>query len=831
MPTYAVIAARLGDLRRAAGSPSYTEIVRRVGAVRAARGVPDAQQRPGRVTVYDCFKSDRRRFDIELVLDVARALGVDEVAIREWEEQCWSVRHGIDAARVVQVRTELPAPPLRFLGRSAELEQLVAARGVTVVHGMAGAGKTELVHQAARLMLDSALFERVVIADLRGFAPDRPPADPAAVVDAIVRALDSDPLRLPSASDERRRAFTTLLADRRVALVLDDAATAAQVEPVLPLDPTLPVLVTSRHALGEELGTSSLELGPLARSAAVGFLRDASGVSAVWDDHELGELAAAVGDLPLALSVIAARVASRPDWTARDHLTSLVGRHGELRLDDLTTGVLDCSHDALDPETARTLRLVASLPFDDVAVDGVAATVGTDVDTAERQVSDLVAASMASRPEAGRVTLHALVRAHARERSLDADRPAERADALGRMLDHLALMCRSAAAAVSPRPLPPSRAELGEPVEFDAPTALAWADAELVTILSAVGDECRAVRPSIALDLAEAAWWYLDRTSRYHDALMLYDHALAATRSLRDTAGEGLAELGRAQCLTRLADIDQASEAARRAEHLAAGDARTLGRVTNVLAMLAFQTGDWDAAASNLRAAAEHYQTLDAPGSDLARIYDNLGVLNSRLGEFDIAVEYHTMAAEAALGAGDAQVAAHTLMNTSGTHQRRGDHAAALEAAERSIALCEEHGVLSVIALARNNAAAALVELGRHDEAIEQGRRALADAREQGDRYAEAEARVNLGDMLTAAGDLDDAEAELVAARRLCEELDDRFNCGRALHGSGTVARARGDLADARACWEAALDYLDAALPETAAVRDALAELSIDTTP
>jgi hypothetical protein len=80
-----------------------------------ARGtwVPASQQTPGRVAVYDCFKPDRRRFDIDLVVDIARALGVDDEATQEWERICWAVQYHVDASWIVHVRTELPGSPLR----------------------------------------------------------------------------------------------------------------------------------------------------------------------------------------------------------------------------------------------------------------------------------------------------------------------------------------------------------------------------------------------------------------------------------------------------------------------------------------------------------------------------------------------------------------------------------------------------------------------------------------------------------------------------------------------------------------------------------------------
>lgn len=824
--TYANIAARLRELRLTAGSASYTDIVQRVADVRDRRGVPAVQQRPARATVYDCFNPDRRRFDVELVVDIAAALGLEDAALDEFVQLCWSVQHGLDSARIVHVRTTVPQPPHRFVGRTDELSALAGDRPdrVVVVEGMAGTGKTTLVCEAARRRVADGDADIVVIAELRGFAPDQPPADPDAVVDAIVRSIGGDPLRLRSGG-ERHEGYSNLLAEHRVLLVLDDAADAAQVEPLLP-DSTVGVLVTSRNAIAGLLGVPSVPLDVMPDDDASALLQAASGAAVrEWTAAQLTELAGIVGRLPLALGVAASRIVARPDWTSADHARSLVGSHGEARLDDAVRAVLDESHASLDPDASHLLRMVASAPLEAFGLASITAMCGGDAAAASAAVDQLADAYLVARPTPDRLTMHALVRAHARDRSLDADRPTDRDQALRALIDHLVATSRAAAEASETRPLDPLRYPIpAEPTPLDTAQALAWMDAEFENLLAASGDQCAVLRPSVAIELAESLGWYVDRRARYQDALILHDRAVAAARALGDSVGEGLAELGRGQCFTRLGDVTRAITSIRRAEVHLAGDERCLARVKNALAVWAFQAGEWETSITALLEATDLQQRVGSP-SDLARCHGNLAVVYSRVGQLDRAVGHQERAAALAMDAGDVDTAAFTWMNSSGTQLLRGDPQAALAAAERAVALSEAHGVNAVLPLARNNLGGALVELGRIDEGIAQVRRAGDEARAIGDRLGELETLINLGEAYLSAGRIADAENQLAVAHDTAAELGDAFQRGRALHAAGRVSLERGDLDEARSRLTVALELLGDDLPVSQRIRDVLAGL------
>lgn len=363
---FAPITALLQQLRLAAGNPSFNEVVQRVAAVRAARGMPGPLQRPARSTVYDCFKPGRQRYDMPLVIDIVRALGADDDATRDAERLCLDLFQRAEGSRIVGARTALADPPDRFVGRRDELALLTSGAtdgpSVFVIHGMAGAGKTELALEAARRLVGSGRAAGVVWVDLRAHASEQPVADASAAFDAVVRALDGVPYRLPEASDERTAAYSRLLAERRVVLILDDAASTEQLEPLLPDDPTVPVFVTSRRSLDCSPPARGIELGVLSTDDAVTLLAGAG--ESTDDDRrtetptrestsDLAGLAETVGNLPLALRIVAGRLERRPDWAVSDHVAALVGWTGEPRLDEVVRTAFDASYRSLSDDGRR----------------------------------------------------------------------------------------------------------------------------------------------------------------------------------------------------------------------------------------------------------------------------------------------------------------------------------------------------------------------------------------------------------------------------------------------------------------------------------------------
>ena len=170
-------------LRAWAGSPSFTEIARRVTAARTSRGVPVVEARLARSTAYDCFRHGRRRIDVDLVLEIVRALGVAETDARRWRAAL-TTPPGRTGGVGVEVRRGLPRTE-SLVGRDEEVERAVMADGATLITGMAGVGKTALALAVAKRLVDSAAVDDVLVARLDGHAQ----SDDPAALDALLGLL------------------------------------------------------------------------------------------------------------------------------------------------------------------------------------------------------------------------------------------------------------------------------------------------------------------------------------------------------------------------------------------------------------------------------------------------------------------------------------------------------------------------------------------------------------------------------------------------------------------------------------------------------------------
>jgi DNA-binding SARP family transcriptional activator/tetratricopeptide (TPR) repeat protein len=355
---------------------------------------------------------------------------------------------------------QLPPDLADFTGRETALDEVCRPLGgagdratpIVVVTGPGGAGKTTVtVHAAHRQrgrFPDGQLY-----AELRG--AQATPADPVEVLGQFLTALGADPAGLPDGLDDRARMFRTRTADRRLLVVLDNAATEAQVRPLLPTGPGSAALITCRGVLSGLDGARTVQLGMLAGdevgallAAVVGHDRVAAELPAA---RRIGELC---GGLPLALRVVGARLAVKPHWS----LASMADRLGDerRRLTELRTGDQDVrtslglSYRGCGGPERRTFRLLGSLDTADFAAWEVAALLRVDPATAEARVETLVDAHLvqvAGRDVQGRLRyqLHDLLRVYARERLAAEEAPGDRRAASRRLL--LAYRRRSRAAA------------------------------------------------------------------------------------------------------------------------------------------------------------------------------------------------------------------------------------------------------------------------------------------------------------------------------------------------------------------------------------------------
>ncbi len=350
---------------------------------------------------------------------------------------------------------QLPAAVAHFIERGAAAKAM--AGEVSAISGMAGIGKTAFAvhcaHQIKDRYPDGQLY-----ANLRGFDPSRSPLSPESVIRAFLEALGTPPTRIPAGNDAQIGLYRSLLADRRMLIVLDNVLDAEQVRPLLPGTPGCLTLITSRNQLTSLAATDGarlITLDPLTRDEARELLTARLGADRVAAEPSATDgIIDRCGRLPLALAIVAARAAARPDFplaTLAEELGEGNGGAGDsldaLRGGDAATNVrtaFSLSYQALSPPAARLFRLLGLHPGPDVSLPAAASLVGLPARRARPVLTELADANLVAEPRPGRFTLHDLLRAYAAEQVQKLEPERGRHAATHRMLDHY-LHCAHAA--------------------------------------------------------------------------------------------------------------------------------------------------------------------------------------------------------------------------------------------------------------------------------------------------------------------------------------------------------------------------------------------------
>ncbi|GGL12233.1 hypothetical protein Sme01_68830 [Sphaerisporangium melleum] len=324
-----------------------------------------------------------------------------------------------------------------FTGRAAELawaDDFVHARdtpgaaGVALITGAAGLGKTTFAVRAAHV-LRSSFPDGVLFADLFGMS-DRP-LTAGDVLTHLLRALGVTERRMPRDTPDRASLYRSLLRQRRVLVVLDDAGSEEQVRPLLPGGGGSRVLVTSRRSLAGLEGVQRLGLGPLPPVEAAELLAGILAKRGAGDGGDvIGELARFCGGLPLALRIVGNRLVSRPGWRAGDFVHRLADE--ERRLDQLRAGDLTIatafgtSYDQLAAPARRVFRRLALVHGRDFDAPLAAMLGGLPAGDAWDALDELVDLGLLEDAGSGRYRFHELVRLFARDRLHEEEPPADR---------------------------------------------------------------------------------------------------------------------------------------------------------------------------------------------------------------------------------------------------------------------------------------------------------------------------------------------------------------------------------------------------------------------
>ncbi|MGW5686445.1 BTAD domain-containing putative transcriptional regulator [Nonomuraea sp. NPDC003754] len=664
----------------------------------------------------------------------------------------------------------LPRAPMVFVGRAAEQARLhtvlhgEAGPSVVTLHGPGGAGKSALAVKAAHRVADHYPDGQLYV-DLQGSTPGLPPLRPAEVLGRFLRALGVPPGDVPAAPAEAATHYQSLLADRRVLVVLDNAVSAAQVAPLLPAGEGCAALITSRVAL-TTVDAVPIAVGMLDEAESVRLLTLLAGERVAAEAKAAAEIASWCGYHPLALRIAGARLAGRPDWSLARFGERLGDEHR--RLDELQAADLrlrscfEVGYGTLTSTAKAAFRLFGVLEVPEVGVELAAALMDTDRATAESALDELIEARLLDPVGDGRFRMHDLLRLFAAELAGGHDAPEERAGAVGRALEWYLDGCRRLQHVLQPHLLPAVEgADASAVAPPDPAAAVRWLDTELPCLVAAAvqavkedqGGFAVALMPLIkAIAMKSGYWRELETVARL---------AIDVARRESDRVAEAstLVTLGLVEW--RSGQAEAAHDLLRRALDLwrDLGRREEEGLALHNLGWLCMQTGELDAALDHITAG---LRLLEAHGSNrIGLVTHNLGEVLLRLGRY----------AEAA---------------------DRLEECLSVRRADRDL-----YGEsITLAALGR-----AYCLLDRREKALEVLAEALARCEEIGNREDQWEVLLSRSEIRLRQGDPGAAVADLARVLELTDQIGDAY--GRAA-GTRQLARARAALGDPRAAADAA---------------------------
>ena len=762
----------------------------------------------------------------------------------------------------------LPGDLASFTGRRLELERLEqvcrqqaggnSPMRIVAIDGMAGVGKTAFALHAAH-RLASRFPGGQWFLDLHSHTPGQRPVKNDDALAALLRAAGVAPGDIPEGTDDRAARWRDRIAGRKLLLLLDDAASTAQIRSLLPGTGEALVLVTSRRRLTALPAMLTLALGTLSAPEAAQLLIRRSGRSELDPgDEAVARIAKLCGFLPLALSLVAAQLRHHHAWVPDRVAAELAATADSLRMmaaeDISVTAALNLSYDSIPAGQRQLLRRLGMHPGSDIDHYAAAALNNTDPATAMRLLNSLFDYHLIEEADPGRFSFHDLIRRYARALAA-ADPEQEREAAISRLEDYYLQMARTAdrhlagytsAGVPDVACSPPT----GAP---DLPTraeASAWMDAERSNLDAAAWLAAEHDRPAHAIAITAAMQSFLRGVGYWDEAIGLQQMALQAARRPQDRLAEaailtdlaitqrnagyyqdamaGLARalgvyrelsvrLGEANALGELGVVQYLSgdyPASITSLTLAVelyrlvSDRRGVANSLTDLAAPQALTGEYAAAIQNLAQAQELYHDLGNPRAEADVLY-YIGSAQQYIGQYVADIDNQVRALRIYRAAKSHNGEANAL-NEMGTAQRLlGRYHAAVKSQNKALKIYKGLGNQVGEASVLNELGAIQNATEDYAHAAETEMRALALSREASFPLGEANALCDLGSAQRELTDYVSADANLTEALRIFRKLGNRIGEANALIELGALAMKRDRVASAYTCYEDARDIAE----------------------
>jgi tetratricopeptide (TPR) repeat protein len=723
---------------------------------------------------------------------------------------------------------QLPGDVGSFVNRLNELKRLgeVLADdrdeplvvGVYVIAGTAGVGKTALALHWAHSVRSRFPGGQLYV-NLRGYDPGQP-VTPEQALDRFLRALGVSAGAIPAELEDRAALYRSLLADRRMLVVLDNAATVRQVRSLLPGNADCLVLVTSRSRLSGLVardGARRLTLDMLSEDESVNLLRTVTAGYRVQDDPgELVELARLCARLPLALRIAAERASSRPMMLLSELIADL--RDESALWDALTADddeeadavrtVFAWSYRALPEASARLFRLLGLHPGPEFGVAAAAALAGLAQNPVRHLLDVLVGAHMLEQHASGRYQFHDLLRAYASDQAVQAETSELRNSALERVLSWYLRWALAAANTLSP--LDNTQLVADSDARFANPeAAFRWYEEERANLVAAPRSAFDAGLYELAWRIPVALQSIYSHRNPFEDWIATARIGLDAARRLGARSGEGqlLESLGMAYLQSqRLAEAEECHRGAL-AIRRELGDRRAAALSVNALGLLAWRRRGLMSARSRFDEAITTFRELGDRRLEAA-LLSNLGMVHYELDNPGAAVGVLSEALPIFQALGDRASEGNALFSLARSQRELGQVDEAAVSIEGALTIARTDNLLAWEAFWLLELARVQRALGQPADALTSCQRSAVVQRQLGDRNREAMALDGTGEAYQELGRSEDAAKFHLLAAATYREFGDRWHLASTLVNLATALADTEEPSQAAPHWTEALSAL-----------------------